>query len=601
MKLEPLKDYQIKTIEHIHKHPVNWIGNAAGLGKTRCEIESWGKDDWILYICPAHLIPNVRKEIRKWRPDFERQVGLFSYTYFSRAKDRLHLPFYNKVVLDECTAIKNIEAKCTMVILHKVLPAAKNGVSFVSASPIQKSGMDLYPMVSTALPDKYSDPVDFGHTFSNVVYDPYKGGIKYEGINLENVAELRAVISTFGIKFTKQDVAKELPPIIEDVVHLEPSALPAYDINTIDVAHLTKDMLSDYQKLGVEKIPYVLDAIESNPDEPTLIGVHHRAVNEAYVSALKTLNKRVGQIIGGTTGEQKQAIVDLFESGKLDYLVVSFDAGGQGLNCPRASRVMLAELPTTYVSYYQFINRAHRLTTVQTVYVLLYALIGTFDSALLRIRDTKKDSSDQVIGKIDNVIKKDKTNGRAERKTKKDSRSGATSVCATTETSTDNNSRNLPIDGGECSSSPDVKKHECGESTGPTKKRGRPRKGGSSGNDSGGSTASSSTSKKESRSDEGKGDELSERLGRYSLTVDDLGLSLIGEDDLGLGFDFEPDIDTSTRTSIENTKCIATTSNGTKADVGLQVTGSQSSSGNSSSSSRPHSSGTDGWLDSVFG
>jgi len=420
--LPPMRPYQEETVEFIKAHNKCAVTSAAGTGKTRCCIESWDNDDNILIICPAHLRETWTREINKWRPSFLKRTTIKSYDYFARLKGKVALPKYTRAVVDESTYIKAWTAKRTQVICGLVLPAIDK-VTFLTASPIQKSAADLHPALT--IKDRTTITLQqFQERYCNRTYDPFNG-VVFTGVNPETARELRELWAKTTIKFTKQMVASDLPPIVEDLVWIKGNNKPDYDPATLDYEHATAEMKTEYQVIGMEKVPYVMEFIDSSPTEPTLIFCHHRRVNEEITAALKKSRFNVGQILGGDSKKDEKVVA--FQEGLLQYLVISMEAGGTGLNLPRASRVIYAELPWTYVTYYQTMNRAHRLNTEHTVYVHALILMGTLDEGLIRTIWEKKGMSDLVAGEIDKTIKaKDhgKENTHTKHKTIADSHTG---------------------------------------------------------------------------------------------------------------------------------------------------------------------------------
>lgn len=398
--MQPLRDYQLETVKFIAANPRCAVTSAAGTGKTRCCIESWVDTDRVLIICPAHLRETWEREIKKWRPYFLPMVTIKSYDYFARLKSKVTLPVYTRCVVDESTYLKSWTAKRTQIICILVLPKIKN-VTFLSASPIQKSAMDIHPALTVIDPNTVTES-QFEERYCNRTYDHFRG-IIFTGVNTAHANELKDLWGKTCIKFTKAMVAKELPPIVEDITYVHSAHRPDYDPATLDYEHVTAEMKTEYQVVGMEKVPYVIDFVDTSPNEPTLVFCHHRRVNEELTAALKKLGKRVGQILGGDSKKDEKVVA--FQNGEIDYLVISMEAGGTGLNLPRASRVLFAELPWTYVTYYQCMNRAHRLNTEHTVYVHTFVLSATLDEGLLRTIEEKKGYSDAIIGEIDNTIK----------------------------------------------------------------------------------------------------------------------------------------------------------------------------------------------------
>jgi SNF2 family DNA or RNA helicase len=418
-----------------------------------------------------------------------------SYDFFARTKNKLELKRYTAAVVDESTYIKTWTAKRTIIICSLILPIIPK-VIFLSASPLQKSAGDLHPTLSIideTIPDFHT----FEEKYCNQVYDVFKG-IIYTGVNLLAADELKEIWSKHSIKFTKQDVASELPPIVEEVVYFKPDKAPAYDPATLDYDHVTAEMKTEYQVIGMQKVPYVMDFIENSQQEPTLIFCHHRRVNDELTAALQKAGYRVGQILGGDAKKDEKVVA--FQEGRLGYLVISMEAGGTGLNLPRASRVLYAELPWTYVTYYQTMNRAHRLTTQHTVYVHTFVLSGTLDIGLLRTIQEKRGFSEAIVGEIDNTINKEDHG-----KTKENTRT-------TDKTKSDSYTRNLGNTSG--ASSLEQLASECTS-----------RKSNRDGNGNGRPSSETRTRSDSTRSS------TTNSTGRYTSGFDDLGLSI---DDLGL-------------------------------------------------------------------
>jgi hypothetical protein len=429
-----------------------------------------------------------------------QRCDIRSYDFFARTKTKLELKPYTAAVVDESTYLKAWTAKRTLIVCSIILPKIPK-VVFLSASPIQKSAMDIHPAL-TVMDSNTLDFHSFEERYCNSNWDPFKG-IVYSGVKAENAAELREIWKKYSIKFTKQDVASELPPIVEEVVYFKPHEVPDYDPATLDYDRVTEAMKTEYQVVGMQKVPYVMDFIDTAQQEPTLVFVHHRRVNDEITAALKKAGYRVGQILGGDTKKDEKVVA--FQEGKLDYLVISMEAGGTGLNLPRASRVLYAELPWTYVTYYQTMNRAHRLNTEHTVYVHTFVLTGTLDEGLLRVIQQKKGFSELIVGKIDNTIT-EKENGKTKETTTRSKH----------KTKSDPHPRNLSESKGTGSIEQPASERSPRTST-------RPDNGGAA--DSNGARARSSTRPSE------KVAATRNSTRRPAFSIDDLGLSL---DDLGL-------------------------------------------------------------------
>lgn len=401
-----IRDYQQTMVDFAKVTPRCFFNVAAGLGKSRAALESLGVEDKVMIVGPAHLRENWKIEIKKWRPELTDNIDVYSYDFFARAKT-LKLPKYTVAIVDESTYLKSMTAKRTLVLTQIVLPRIER-VMFLSASPIQKSAADLYPILNVMQPDAWGTIHEFQETYCMVRDDHFQGRIYY-GVNPATRGELAARWKPNVIKYTKADVASEMLPIVEETIYLQPTKAPKYNYATLDYEHVTAEMKTEYQNIGMMKVPFVMDFIDSSESEPTLIFTHHRRVNEEYVSALAKAGHSALAIVGGDNDKQKK--VDLFQSGIVNYLVLSMAAAATGLNLPRAKRVLFGELPWTYTDYMQSMNRAHRLTTQHTVYVHAFALRDTIDEGLLLAIADKRATSDMIVGETDNTIKKEQDYG----------------------------------------------------------------------------------------------------------------------------------------------------------------------------------------------
>jgi superfamily II DNA or RNA helicase len=412
--MEQRRSYQEATYQFLLKNDRCAVTSAAGTGKTRCVLDSIQEKEKALIICPAHLRCNWRHEVVKWQCKGDLKIVSYEYCLKLDNLNSILEYNYNTIVLDECTAIKNWEAKRTENICYKLLPAVKR-VIFISATPIKQSAMDLHPILSSIHQDgRWLDPYTFGCKYCTLITDRWTiNGYKFVGFNSSTVDELYREWGKISIKFTKEDVLPELPPINEIVVNV---SLDTYQpSNEIDTIHqqLCQDYVSDKAKaehkaVGIVKVPMILSAIEESEDEPTLIFTWHKGVSARIASGLAKMKKACLIIDGDVSITNRHIAEQKFQSGEINFLVLSIAASSTGLNLPRASRVIYAELPFSYADYYQAINRAHRMTTKHQVNVEIFVLEGTIDNAIMAVIKQKKETSDKIIGETV-MTKKPKT------------------------------------------------------------------------------------------------------------------------------------------------------------------------------------------------
>ena len=117
--------------------------------------------------------------------------------------------------------------------------------------------------------------------------------------------------------------------------------------------------------------------------EPVVIFTEYRDTLDAIVADLPASSRRVGFIHGGLPTEQRRAVVDAFNEGRIDVLVAT-DAAGEGLNLHHRCRLVIdVELPWNPLRLEQRIGRVDRLGQRRTVHAIRLFHPGTIESAVL--------------------------------------------------------------------------------------------------------------------------------------------------------------------------------------------------------------------------
>ena len=111
---------------------------------------------------------------------------------------------------------------------------------------------------------------------------------------------------------------------------------------------------------------------------PTLIFAHHQIMLDAMEAAL--VHTAVGRIDGKMSIAKRQQVVDQFQSGQLQVLVLSMAAAGVGLTLTTAYTAFFLEIPWNAAILAQCEDRLHRIG--QNNPCLIYYVLGnnTLDS-----------------------------------------------------------------------------------------------------------------------------------------------------------------------------------------------------------------------------
>ena len=103
-------------------------------------------------------------------------------------------------------------------------------------------------------------------------------------------------------------------------------------------------------------------------------------------------------IIGDTPLDERQRIVDKFQSGGIQVFVGSIRACGTGLTLTRSSNVVFAELDWSPSVIDQAADRCHRIGQKDAVLIKHLVFDGTVDAMLARAVVDKTEIIDSIMG-----------------------------------------------------------------------------------------------------------------------------------------------------------------------------------------------------------
>jgi SNF2 family DNA or RNA helicase len=168
---------------------------------------------------------------------------------------------------------------------------------------------------------------------------------------------------------------------------------------------------------GLMKVPLVLewvqDFFKQNPGEPLLIFAEHHNVINALRDGISKMKRRdprskkerkvrVETYTGKTSNAKRDQMVDDFQSGKVDVMIIN-KAGNKGMNLTRASYVLFAERYWNASDEEQAEDRAHRATSKNPVFIYYFEVDswGTtepIDNELAKIVEDKRKIMERFVG-----------------------------------------------------------------------------------------------------------------------------------------------------------------------------------------------------------
>ena len=289
------------------------------------------------------------------------------------------------LVLDEAHRVKSQDAKRTSAAI--ALSAASGGCLAMSGTPIQNNTTEPAVLLHVLDPAAYRE-------------------VRHERIS---VRRIQALLKPVMLRRRKDEVLKELPPLTEQVVHIQAhvdgdddlaellaigeslelkgvkpkdwaAAAPPH-IKRLALAWSAGEHLSKFEviraRLGEAKarasmaLDFVKDALENKGCLVVFTG--HHAASDALAASIRAAGRKVEVVDGRTSPLRRAQLVSDFQESRLDCLVCGIEAMGEGVTLHRADMVVFLELAYKPSALHQARDRLHRIgqtRNVQAVYLL---------------------------------------------------------------------------------------------------------------------------------------------------------------------------------------------------------------------------------------
>ncbi len=386
-----------------------------------------------LVILPSSLIFNWAQELIKFAPHLNivkytgadrkktapyletYDVILTTYSTVSRDVNILEKTTFHYLILDESQQIKNKESKVFKAInsLH-----AHHKIS-LSGTPIENSLADLWAQM------EFINPGMLGsfHFFNEYFKLPIE---KHQ--NPERIEELKTLIDPFILRRTKEQVAKDLPALSEQIIYtaMEPAQAKTYE--KLKSAARNALLGLDPATTDTLRIINTLTQLRQVANHPVLANTSDDSTSgkfndvTAYLDTLIKSQKKVlifssfvshlelyqdwcaaqhipyVTLTGKVPSEEREVIVNEFQSNPtIPLFFISLKAGGVGLNLTKASYVVILDPWWNPFIEKQAIARAHRIGQQQRVTVSRFISLNTIEEKIIKLQQKKKELSDSFI------------------------------------------------------------------------------------------------------------------------------------------------------------------------------------------------------------
>ncbi len=433
---KPLFPHQHQGAMRIAERQPTYLALDMGTGKTRAFIEAvlLRRARRVLVLCPASAKLVWKREIALWAPgatfvivenaaDLNKPAHFFIVSHGLMSQTNGPIPAalvlgqpFELTALDEAHAFNAVDSN-RVKALRRAAPKLGQIVP-LSGTPMRNHAGDLYTLLSICWPQGMKMARhEFEERFCKVTHKYFGGSRPIRVIEgSKNLDQLKALIAPFYMRVRKEDVLKDLPPILwdqipvpldagylsgEDAKMLERTISSLFadkgstadlDVLTAALASLDKEvgLMSLRRLLGLSKLrgatEYIIDMLDNlEESRKVLVFAHHADVISSLVKHLGEYSPAV--LTGKTNPREREQAVDKFlNDPKCRVFVGNIQAAGTaitlvGPKC-KCSDVVFVESSWTPMDNAQAACRVHRIGQKDGVVARMLSASGTIDDLI---------------------------------------------------------------------------------------------------------------------------------------------------------------------------------------------------------------------------
>jgi non-specific serine/threonine protein kinase len=443
-----LRPYQVQGLSYLNFLREYGFGgilaDEMGLGKTIQTLSflqhmvNAGHDGPNLIVVPTSVLPNWEREAEKFTPNLTkliiygtRREGMFkkikgshlvitTYALLRRDLEELQKFEFNTIILDEAQNIKNPNT----ITARSVRKLAAKLRLCLSGTPIENNLFELWSLFEFLMPGFLGSQ----HSFQRGIVKPIKDG------DLETLDYLRTRVKPFILRRTKAEVAKDLPPKIENVYYcnLAEGQLELYAalakklkeqvLQTVDEKGLAKSQMSILDALlklrqicchprllkldmpGVNtnmpsgKFDAFKDMITDIMEEGHKVLVFSQFVQMLHIiRSWLMINNVPFTYLDGSSKDRFDQVDRFNNTPEIPVFLISLKAGGTGLNLTSADYVIHYDPWWNPAVESQATDRTHRIGQTRQVFSYKMICQNTVEEKILKLQDMKKDVAQAII------------------------------------------------------------------------------------------------------------------------------------------------------------------------------------------------------------
>ena len=390
-----------------------------------------------LIVLPTSLVHNWEAEIQKFTPSLSiyKHVGqqrksdeqlaaavsafdviLTTYGTVRNDAEKLSKFRFFYLILDESQYIKNPGSKTYRAIMklkgeHRLT---------LTGTPIENSLSDLWAQLNFLNKGMLGNLTFFRRFFINPIE---------KESDVRQQEKLMTLIRPFVLRRTKEEVAKDLPPLMEQVIicEMEEKQQRAYDLeksairNSIlegidhgGIKNSAMIILRGFTRLRqLANHPGMVEDIEVEESgkfeeifrmlENVVAEKHKVLIFSSFVRHLELIRERIENeslkysMLTGKTINRSEVISRFQGDAENHIFLISMKAGGVGLNLTGADYVFIVDPWWNPAVENQAISRAHRIGQDKPVFVYRFITQGSIEEKIQQLQQRKSSLADKFI------------------------------------------------------------------------------------------------------------------------------------------------------------------------------------------------------------
>ncbi|WP_181679017.1 DEAD/DEAH box helicase [Candidatus Protochlamydia amoebophila] len=415
------------------------LADEMGLGKTvqvLAFISRFASESKHLIVVPTSLLFNWKNEICRFLPSCSCYIHqgsqransieilqnysiiLTSYTTLRLDLSLLQKLDLNTLILDEAQQIKNahtqtFQAACSLSSHFRLC---------ITGTPIENHLGELWSHFHFLIPDLFG------------AEESFNADIQAASADRRYLDRIKKKVAPFILRRQKQEVAKDLPARIDQIVWIEMSESQRQHYEQF-LANFKRNLFKKIEAEGITKHRLeVLEAIlrlrqicchpllvssiiEEKEDLITsakfdLLMQDLQTIREEgrkvlvysqFTSMLKLMTRYANQqgwtyaYLDGSTQNREKVVTEFQENLEQSIFFISLKAGGVGLNLTAADYVILYDPWWNEAVEEQAINRAHRIGRQEQVIAKRFVVIESIEEKMMKLKAAKRTLVDDIF------------------------------------------------------------------------------------------------------------------------------------------------------------------------------------------------------------